>query len=499
LKNGEGGKMNKIITRAIAGLIPAIILTLGLMLPLIVETNGWAADSLTGKWYGTWYLTNSPGTGICDVSIDQDDNSAIVNVPALGLFDFGLPATFGDGSIIIGSPLYGLYFDGTVTDDSLSGLTWQYIGDPINTFVPIADWQIFKEMGETEPDSPPGPLCDDLPPLYCKGDAEHCSELLPFDPDMGPGYLDYPLNGETWEDQYRSYTRRDLMMLVKYAAAKAECKTADWDYWNFAPLGLGDMSEADGNIPGTSIGYPGHPPGTHEYGNDIDIAYFQLYATDNFLRPICSSYDSYFDTGHCVEPPYALDRWRTALFISYISEHPLVRIIYVDWLVGPILDDTLDEMVSLGWIDAEHRAAISLVYYVEGEEEEEYLFHHHHLHISMNPFYDILSMFDLKPETLNRKSNGRYITGYIELVEGLDVSQIEVSTVALIVDGHTTVPAEADQTEVADYNGNGIPDLVLKFDRQSVLEAIDESTVEIAITGNINGMFFQGSDMLLVK
>lgn len=52
-------------------------------------------------------------------------------------------------------------------------------------------------------------------------------------------------------------------MLVKYAAARVACLADGWDLGNHQPIGLGDMSEADGSIPGTSIGEPGRPDNTH--------------------------------------------------------------------------------------------------------------------------------------------------------------------------------------------------------------------------------------------
>jgi hypothetical protein len=327
----------------------------------------------------------------------------------------------------------------------------------------------------------PGIPCGDLPSLYTIGDADDCVELLPFDPDFGDGYIDYPVNGETWDNQYRSYARRDLIQLVKYATAKVECMTSDWDYWDFAPLGLVDMSESDGSIPGTSVGYPGHPPGTHENGNDIDLAYYQVYTPDNSPRSIGEHFDGYTDAFHLTEEPLGLDPWRTALFISYLSEHPHVRVIGVDGQVGLIIDEALDELVSMGWIDAEHRESIPLAYEVENQGYGWYYFHHHHMHISMKPLYDIVSEVDIHPETLNLKSQGKYVTSYIELHEGLDINQLDISTVKLVVDGHTAV--SVSHASVSDYNNNGIPDLTLKFDRQLVTEAIDTGTVEVAITG----------------
>ena len=95
---------------------------------------------------------------------------------------------------------------------------------------------------------------------------------------------------------------KSMKELVKYAAGKVDCKAANWDYGNFAPLGLGDMSEADGSIPGTSTGNPGHPPGSHEHGFDIDIAYYQLYAPDNLLRAVgIHFYGPVMDAFHLLE------------------------------------------------------------------------------------------------------------------------------------------------------------------------------------------------------
>ena len=120
-----------------------------------------------------------------------------------------------------------------------------------------------------------------LPCQFTFRSAEHCRELVPFTPKLGPGYIDDPVVDESSEDQHRSYIRRDFMQLVKYAAFKVECLTGDWDYGNFPVVGLGDMSTITGGAP---IIVPAHI--THEDGNHIDIAYYQLYAPDNSLRPV---------------------------------------------------------------------------------------------------------------------------------------------------------------------------------------------------------------------
>jgi hypothetical protein len=219
----------------------------------------------------------------------------------------------------------------------------------------------------------------------CTGGVGYCTQLIPFEPDQGPGYWDYPIPGETVGDQLYSYLRRDAVMLIKYAAAKVACKSADWDYGNFAPLGLGDMSEEDGSTPGTGTGSLRHPPGTHENGNDIDAAYYQLFSPDNLLRPVGDSYIGTENQSHITGDPYALDVWRTALFVAYLSEHPDLRAVGVDGQVGLLLESALSQLVVLGWIDQALYESIPLAYEVTNQGYGWYLFHHHHMHISM-PF-----------------------------------------------------------------------------------------------------------------
>jgi hypothetical protein len=475
-------------------LILILLMSAGMAMPTSGAENAITDDgptSLTGQWHGPWSHFYLGYASIFSMYINQEYGYVIINLPEAGLFNQPLLATFGVNSITIVAGVYT--FAGSLTGNSISGGIW-------SGGYQIASWQIFSEIDDLSLPAPdPDTTCDELPEIYTVGDYEYCGELLPFDPDFGPGYIDYPENGETWENQYRSYARRDLIQLVKYATAKVECITSEWDYWDFAPLGLIDMSETDGSIPGTSVGYPGHPPGTHENGNDMDLAYYQLYTPDNQARSIGVhfDFDGYTDAFHLTEEPTAIDPWRTALFIAYLSEHHHVRVIGVDGQVGLVLEEALDDLVELGYIDADHRESIPLAYEVENQGYGWYYFHHHHMHVSMKPFYDMISDVDITPETLNRKSQGKYITGYIELYEYLDINDLDISTVKLVVDGHTVVPVS--RAQVSDYNDNGIPDLTVKFDRQLVAVAIDTGTVEVGITGAYYGQYyFQESDTISV-
>ncbi|GAJ04898.1 unnamed protein product, partial [marine sediment metagenome] len=109
---------------------------------------------------------------------------------------------------------------------------------------------------------------------------------------------------------------------------------------------------------------------------------------------------------------------------------------------------------------------------------------------------DIPATIDLDPDTLNLNSEGEWITCYIELSEGYDVSDIDVSTVLL----KGIVEAESQPTEVGDYDSDGIPDRMVKFDRasvQDILEPRDE--VEITVEGELtDGTPFKGSDTIRV-
>jgi len=98
----------------------------------------------------------------------------------------------------------------------------------------------------------------------------------------------------------------------------------------------------------------------------------------------------------------------------------------------------------------------------------------------------IQATIDFDPDTLNRKSKGKWVTVYIELQEGFDVNDIDVVTILL----NGALPrAESSPTEVSD---DGI--LMVKFDRAAVIDAISEGpSVDITITGELfDGTSFEG-------
>lgn len=454
-----------------------------------------AADEpdLAGSWYGLGHaqqvnIGDRLAVFIFETAPGQYAGS--LSIPVLGLADVPVMVTLDQQTVTIGIPsvfsLVGVLDGETIQGSSLLPI-------PIPPYSSWVDWQVWKDTGQgAAPGSFPAEPCDALPALYCLGDAAHCGELVSFEPVEGPGYIDDPVNGETWDDQYRSYLRRDLRQLVEYATAKVACMTAHWDTWPFSPLGLLDMSEADGAIPGSSVGYPGHPPGTHEDGRDIDLAYYQQFAPDNHARVIGWHHDGFGEEQHhLVAPPFGIDLWRTALLLAYLSEHPRTRAIGVDGQAGLLLEPALDQLVDLGWIEPGLRDSIPLAYELEDTGLGWFLFHHHHLHLSMNPAYDIVASAEITPRTLNRASRGRFVTAHLEFDQGIDPELVDATTLALIVDGHTLLYARPESARVSDGNRNGIPDLTVKFDRQELLASLGNGEVEVSITGSVGGFFFQ--------
>ncbi|UCB60674.1 MAG: hypothetical protein JSW72_01020, partial [Candidatus Bathyarchaeota archaeon] len=113
------------------------------------------------------------------------------------------------------------------------------------------------------------------------------------------------------------------------------------------------------------------------------------------------------------------------------------------------------------------------------------------------PPQEITAEIKISPQTLNSKSNGRWITVHIELPEGYNASDIDISTILLdeAVEPETTKGSEEGK-------------LVVKFSRTAVITHIQDtydntgskfSNITLTITGEVAGTKFQGSDTIRVK
>jgi hypothetical protein len=116
---------------------------------------------------------------------------------------------------------------------------------------------------------------------------------------------------------------------------------------------------------------------------------------------------------------------------------------------------------------------------------------------SAGEWHFVTAAIDFDPDTLNLKSQGNFVTVYIyiELPPGYDVSQIDISSIRL----NGTIAALPQPTEIGDYDGDGIPDLMVKFDRATVesVLAVGEQ-VQITVTGEVGGIAFEGTDIIRV-
>ncbi|MCK5242318.1 SMP-30/gluconolactonase/LRE family protein [bacterium] len=103
---------------------------------------------------------------------------------------------------------------------------------------------------------------------------------------------------------------------------------------------------------------------------------------------------------------------------------------------------------------------------------------------------------EIYPGTINLKSKGKYIKAYIELSEGYDVNYI--SSVKMEMPSGTIIPADADWTQVGDHDGDGIADLMVKFDRTLIQDGLLPGNVELTVKGCIQDINFSFSQFVNV-
>ena len=106
---------------------------------------------------------------------------------------------------------------------------------------------------------------------------------------------------------------------------------------------------------------------------------------------------------------------------------------------------------------------------------------------------------DIDPNTLNLKSRGKWITSYIELSGGFVVGDIDVSSIML----NGTLHAAPKPTSIGDNDNDGIPDLMVKFDRQAIItwlkdEGIYGGEVTFTVTGTVADKPFEGHDTIRI-
>ena len=112
------------------------------------------------------------------------------------------------------------------------------------------------------------------------------------------------------------------------------------------------------------------------------------------------------------------------------------------------------------------------------------------------PTSTIAMAFDFQPNTLNLSSHGRWVTGYLEPASPFAASDIDIASIRL----NGAVPvAPAAPTALGDHDGNGVPDLMVKFDCAAVKAAVSGGDdVSVDVTGTVDGHSFLGTDHIRV-
>jgi len=122
---------------------------------------------------------------------------------------------------------------------------------------------------------------------------------------------------------------------------------------------------------------------------------------------------------------------------------------------------------------------------------------------------------DIDPDTLNTKSNGEWITAYIELPEGYNVADIDLATV-LLTHNDFQLPAETDpqygfvtdpESYLMDHDHDGVMERMVKFDRIALRDHLGEIDLDsgekfydvtLIVSGKVAGISFEGTDTIVV-
>ncbi len=106
------------------------------------------------------------------------------------------------------------------------------------------------------------------------------------------------------------------------------------------------------------------------------------------------------------------------------------------------------------------------------------------------PPSEIEVLIDIDPDTLNLKSNGRWITCYIDIPQNYGLNDIDIVSIRLVVDDYEV------EAEFGGYNNNV---LMVKFPRSEVQQILVPGRIELTVIGEFtDGIAFEGTDWMRV-
>jgi uncharacterized membrane protein YphA (DoxX/SURF4 family)/thiol-disulfide isomerase/thioredoxin len=117
----------------------------------------------------------------------------------------------------------------------------------------------------------------------------------------------------------------------------------------------------------------------------------------------------------------------------------------------------------------------------------------------------VYATVDIDPNSLNLKSKSdkNAITAYVELPVEAEVSQIDINTVVLDIQG-SMIAAQLRPTSVGDHDNDGIADIMVKFERQELISMLANAELSIPqkiaqffgwkvdLTLSVNGYLYDG-------
>lgn len=109
---------------------------------------------------------------------------------------------------------------------------------------------------------------------------------------------------------------------------------------------------------------------------------------------------------------------------------------------------------------------------------------------------------DIHPKNLMTSSKGKYVTAYIELDGACGCSLEDIDLHSILLNG--TVQAQSHPTAIGDHDGDGVPDLMVKFlradvvDLASTLSQMRRSMVGFTVSGLMESGYFGDEDEITV-
>ncbi len=218
----------------------------------------------------------------------------------------------------------------------------------------------------------------------CAGDA--CAELrqLPAAVSEEVGYF---------PDERPAYhfMRHELLQAFLYATRQVFLDVPDT-----GPLGVTQVGDWQGDIPGVKEGDQWHPDGTHTSGFDMDTAYYRTdgpnaggYICEDDICEVTEAggcYGGGIDYFCDSTSDHWVDVERMALYYGHFLQSRIIRVIGADRIVVGDVLDAADRLVDEGRMDGTIRNEMYGRLACDGSYDEcfraGWAFHVHHTHIS---------------------------------------------------------------------------------------------------------------------